>query len=96
MRICGGIIGRNDCKTCSFQMRLSVTASYKYYGHHFNLKTGYILRSIGDELMTDKEEQSESNQDKGFGTVRGRLLQKAEFSVANKENKNKTNTNSDK
>ena len=48
--------------------------------------------------MADKGEQSESNQDEGFGTVRSRLLQNDELIVelSNKEEKPKTNTNSDK
>ena len=44
--------------------------------------------------MTDKGEQSESNQDEGFGTLRGRLLKKDHIAISNKEEK--TSTNSDK
>jgi len=46
--------------------------------------------------MTDKGEQSESNQDEGFGTLRGRLLKKDHIAFSNKEEKTKTSTNSDK
>lgn len=48
--------------------------------------------------MTDKGEQSESNQDEGFGTLRGRLLKKDNIAFSNKEEKTKTktSTNSDK
>ena len=44
--------------------------------------------------MTDEEKQSEGNQDKEFGTLRGRLLVKDNVAFSSKEEK--TRTKSDK
>lgn len=40
--------------------------------------------------MSEEKKETESNQDKGFGTVQARLLS-AEFSITNKETKEVTN-----